>query len=269
MVESIQDSNATMFGLPQWIAALQVISTVVLAAVWFRLRRLRLNASYPVLFGYVTFRVLRSAILLSLPQSSGWYFQVWVVTEIFLWVLDLWVLRELYSKVLAMHPGLRRLSGWVMQGALALGLFVGFLTILPKAQGLPGQSLLFLIVLTVSRCIQLVVATFLITLLAFLNWYPVPLPRNLVRHCFIFTAYFLAGSLGVFVRVFGGAHLHRLVDLFLLAMSIVASANWLRLNMAGEKTPVKLRAQWSQADETEALRKLESLSQQILQIGRK
>ena len=258
-----------MADLQTWTAVGQWLNVSLLVAVAIRLRWSGLQQKYRVFFCYLIFSTCRSAALLAFDINGPTYFWVWLVSEPANWVLNVLLVRELFSLVLGHHPGLGRLSRWLFHGALGLGLLVAGLTLLAKGSGLPGQSFFLLAILLVTRSIGITVVVFVLALVAFLNWYPISLTYNVVRHAIVFAAYFLCISMSYLARVLTGDELIEPVNAALVILSAICTALWLSLNRQGEERQIMLRSKWSHADERVMLGHIDALNSQLLRTSRK
>jgi hypothetical protein len=258
-----------MVALRDWTVAAQWLNIILFAAVAMRLRFLGLHQKYPVFFGYLLFSTARSAALLTLDVTSHMYFWVWLCTEPIYWVMNILVVRELFSLVLDRHAGLGRLSRWLLHGGLGAGVILASVSLLAQGSELPGRSIWLWAVVVVTRCVGITVLVFLLALVAFLNWYPVSLSSNLIRHCILFAAYFLCMSLGYLVRVLTGDNLTESVNLLMVSTSAICASIWLTLSRAGEERRMMLRSAWTRSDERVMLGHLESFNAQLLRAARK
>lgn len=253
----------------KWTELAQWLNVSLFVAVAVRLRWLNLHQTYRVFFWYVSFSACRSAALLAFDFRSATYFWIWLLSEPMNWVLNVLVVRELFSLVLGHHRGIGRLSRWLFYGALIAGLTVSSISLLAEGSELPGQSLWLLAVFLVTRCVALTVVVFLLALVAFLNWYPVNLSHNIVRHAVVFAIYFLCISMGYLVRVLTGNDLIEPINATLVVLSLVCAGIWLTLTREGEERQIMLRSKWSHADERVMLGHLEALNSQLLRTSRK
>jgi hypothetical protein len=224
---------------------------------------------YFVFHWYLGVRFVRSAVLLVLPIKGAWYFYFWILTEPILWLLNVLVVRELFTLVLAPHPAIQRLGRWLVQAAFAVGLIAAALLLQLPAPGQPGFSYVFQYVLSGGRIVTVVLMIFLLFLVAFLNWYPISLSRNLVLHCFVFTLYFLSLNFGYLARPIIGPYPSVALNLALVGLSALFTALWLFMTPAGEKRRMKLRAVWSSGEEQALVSQLEAFNSQLSRLGRK
>jgi hypothetical protein len=253
-----------------WITAAQWLNAFVFGAVALRLHRLRLREKYRVFFWYLSFSTLRSAALLVFDYRSAAYFFAWLFTEPVLWVMNILMIRELFSLVLARHKGIGQLGRWLFHGALLLAISISTVSLLPEGTGgLPGKSTLLMFMFVVTRCVSITVLVFVLALVAFLNWYPVSLSRNVIRHSVTFAAYSLFVALAFFARALTGDALLELTNLCLVVFSALAASFWLTLRQAGEQEKLKLRSHWTSSDETVLLSNLDALNNQLLRVARK
>jgi hypothetical protein len=253
----------------KWTAIAQWLNVSLFVAVAVRLRWLHLHRKYPVFFWYVSVSACRSAALMAFDFRSATYFWIWLLSEPLNWVLNVLLVRELFSLVLRQHRGIGRLSRWLFYCALIAGVTVSGISLLAEGSELPGQSMWLLAVFLVTRCVAITVVVFLLALVAFLNWYPVNLSHNVVRHSVVFAVYFLCITMGYLVRVVTGNDLIAPINVVLVALSAVCAGTWLTLTREGEERQIMLRSKWSHADERVMLGHLDALNSQLLRTSRK
>ena len=251
------------------ITTAQWLHVILFAAIAGRLWQLGFHRKYSVFFSYLVFSTARSCSLLTLDVRSSAYFWIWLPTEPIYWVLNILVVRELFTLVLDKHPGIGRLSRWLFHGGLGAGVALASVSLLMQGSELPGQSIWLSAVVIVTRCVCITVLVFLLGLVLFLNWYPVSLSSNLVRHCVIFAGYFLCLTLGYLIRTLTGNELAESINLVMVGGSMVCASIWLTLSRAGEERRIMLRSVWTGSDERVMLGHLESLNTHLLRAARK
>jgi hypothetical protein len=101
-------------------------------------------------------------------------------------------------------------------------------------------------------------------------WTPVALPRNVVVHTMVYSAYFLATAAGLLVRNVFGYELVAGVNVALLLSHNLCLLLWiLLLNRRGEEAPVVVRRIWRQSDEDLITRQLDAVNSFLLRSARK
>jgi energy-converting hydrogenase Eha subunit A len=125
------------------------------------------------------------------------------------------------------------------------------------------------LIIATERGLDFSLAIFLILMLFALNWYTVPLSRNVVAHSVIYTLFFLAGGMSMILRtLFGLKNLHA-VDTGAMAATCACFLAWFFLLSAkGEETPVTQR--WFAPEQEERiLLHLDALNANLLKVTKK
>lgn len=235
-----------------------------------RLLRLDLHRRYRVFFAYLIFWTVRSAVLLPVNVKSGAYQIIWIVTEPLLWVFYILLVLELYSLILESHKGLYTVGRWVMYFGFGIAVVGSVLSLIPPPHDPVKQSTLLAYVLLIERGVDVSVVLFLLVMLLFLLWYPVPLSRNVIVHSVVYSVFFISNSLGFLLASTLGYHLLRPVNLGTMAVSTICVFIWLKyLSRAGEERLTTLRAAWRPGQERQLVEQLNSINATLLRAVRK
>lgn len=256
-----------MWWLEQSLWLVSIAGTAILAA---RLYKTQLFRVYPWLFVYLSVRFLRSLMLLPFNPTETIYGTLWMATEPVLWLLYVLIVLELCSLILGKFRGIATASQWAVSLALAVSILVSLLT-LSADLSVPIVKYPEIVYFNViRRGLFSSLLLFLLLMIAFLRWYPVPLSRNLVTHTIIFAVYFSSYAAGLLIRNLLGFGVTRLFSTALEAISVACLAAWiLLLSPAGEARPLKLRPKIDPSDEQRILEHLNALNSSLLRTGRK
>jgi hypothetical protein len=125
------------------------------------------------------------------------------------------------------------------------------------------------LVIAGERGLDFTLVISLLLMLALLSMYAVPLSRNVMVHAGIYTAYFLAGSLGMILRTTFGLKNVVELDTALMSVSCGCVLAWLfLLSPQGEET--KVRQPWLGSDqEARILQHLDALNAALLKSAKK
>jgi hypothetical protein len=195
---------------------------------------------------------------------------MYFATQPIAWVLNALVVLEVFQSALAAHPGIATLGRRTVTFALiaAAGLSVGTLLLL---SGIPHSPFEILErYLLVERVIYSSLLAFLLILLAFLAYYPVPLSRNALVHASILSIYFVTRVTLWIIRNLAGPQFTQTANLTLAVVVAAALISWtICLTRAGEAQKVRSSRRSDKAEEERLIAQLERINATLLRSGRK
>jgi len=243
---------------------LWLLTIVVGAFALIRLYHAGLHRTYRFFFVYLGFQTLRSGVLMLFDPRTNAYAWTWVVTEAVIWVLYVLIVLELYSLVFRDYRGIYSLSQWALYAALAISLILSAVSLAATWNQQPEHYPILANIFLIERGVASSLVLFLLLIVAFLTWFPVPLSRNMVVHCVMFCVYFLSTSGSHLYRSLQGEQVQRAVSDVLLGVSLLCVTGWLTLlNRRGEEVPSGLRYQWKPADEQRLIGQLDALNRAL------
>ncbi|MCX6619575.1 MAG: hypothetical protein NTY38_00555 [Acidobacteria bacterium] len=244
-----------------------IAATAILAS---RLYYTKLHRVYPWLFGYLLVRFVRSLILLDLSPKQTAYGAFWLYTEPLLWLLYVLIVLELWSLILSRFPGIASASHWAVTAALGISIVLSLLT-LTADLSIPIVKYPVIVYFNlIRRGLYSSLVLFLLLMIVFLRWYPVPLSRNLITHTIIFGVYFMSYAAGLLVRNLLGFEVTRVFSTVQQAIAMLCMGSWIfLLKKSGEDRKLKLRPAISDSDEQRILKHLDALNASLLHTGRK
>jgi hypothetical protein len=123
-------------------------------------------------------------------------------------------------------------------------------------------------IVAIDQGITAGLAVFLVVLLFLLSRYPIRLPRNVVVHSFLFTAFFLSNSLTMLFRGVFGIKVIVPIDIGLTVIATACSLAWFwLLNPKGEEVTVHVAHPNSKREE-HLLSQLNYLNQTLIKTGK-
>jgi hypothetical protein len=253
------------------IKGLELVIMPLCALTSFKLWRTGLYRRYLALSGFLVLNFLSYLLILfwfSDLRSAG-YLKFYIYTQPLAWITSILVVRELYTLVLERFKGLATLGRWFQYAGLVIALLISGLLLLPKMRsGTLQQSALLGYYYAIERGVDCALLVFLLLLLVWLSRYPVPLSRNLLIHSLVYSTLFLAGSVGLFARVFLGFELSRPVSTFLTGVLAACVLTWLIcLSERGEEVRLSV-PRFGPEEEKRILNQLEALNSTLLRISR-
>lgn len=247
-----------------WLRWLSLAATLVVA---LRLFTLGLHRVYRVFGFYLAFRFCRSAVLAPLAPSSDLYSKIWVLTEPVYWVLHILLVLEIYSLVLAKYRGIYSFGQRLLGAGLAASVTIAALSVVLT----PGESRQTTLLYTydlIGRSVDFSLIVFLLIIVAFLSWFPIPLSRNLMAHSWIYFVFFLLASLSALARTILPFQHFALMNLVVAAGSLACMLAWaMVLSQRGENATVVVRA--GSASEDRLLDQLRTFNAALLRSRRK
>jgi hypothetical protein len=249
---------------------LEIISLLAAAALAFKLLATGLWKRYPIFFLYFVFRIPNTAWPLLIDVNSNTYEQLWMLTEPITWLFHVLVVVELYRLVLERHKGIYTLGRWAMYGALAIAIPLSVISLIPHFTPHTPQTTRYMgYEFATARGIDFALAIFLLLILLFLSRYPIKLSRNVVVHATLYTFFFFAAALTIFLRSLFGLQSNHAINISLLGFSSVCIVAWLVfLSPHGEEVQAHFPV-ISPQRERSALRQLESLNATLLKVSGK
>ncbi len=251
---------AIFSNLAQWIPS---ISLLLCAVVAWRLFRSGLYLKYPYFVAFLCFSVVR-LLVLKLPLSRRLYAEIWMATEALLWIFYVLILLELYTLVLERYKGIQSLGKWIFHGSVGLALFIAALSLYPKL-GTGQQNDFLMLFMIAERGILCALALLTLLMTAFLAWFPVPLPRNVILHSVLFAFYFFSKAAALLVRnLMGHAAAQGGTSFAILAVGWICMVLWAwLLTPDGEDTEARVHHRWNEEEEERLLDQLKLINSSL------
>jgi hypothetical protein len=212
----------------------------------------------------------RSALLYPFAATSLTYLKIWAVTAPLTWLAQVAVVLELYRLVLKHYQGIYSVGRRFFFGAVAIAAITSSLTVMfsASAGALSKHPLLYYFAL-IERGLVTSLGLFLLLLLGFVAWFPVPVSRNLLTHCLIYSFNFLVTNVVVLYWHAGGREAAGIGSAINLAVASVCSACWLFLmTREGEERTISLGLGRDPVRERHLLSQLDSLNDTLLRTAR-
>jgi hypothetical protein len=256
-----------------WILenSLWVLNLLGSALVIWRLYFVGLQKTYRLFFAYMVVALVRSLILFPFNPRSETYFQVWVVTRPLLWLFFILVVSELYSLVLRDYRGIYSVSRWFFYGAATFSALISASTVfVTMAAGSTSRPPLLYYSALIERGIVTSLAIFLLLLLALVAWFAVPLSRNLLTHCCVYSALFLSTNAIMLYWHTGSKNAAYWGSVWRLSSALICYCCWVfLLTRRGEERTASFGLGRSPLEEKRLLGHLEAINATLLGTARK
>jgi hypothetical protein len=246
------------------------LNVLASALVVGRLYSAGLHRIYRFFFVGLVFALLRSATLFPFTTRSLIYYRIWVSTEPILWLSYILVVFELYSLVLKEYRGIYSVGRKFFFAAIAVSTIISALTLFPTMTGALVKRPLLYYYAIAERGLVTSLAIFLLLLLAAITWFPVPLSRNLLMHCSIYTVYFFAVNVIDLYWHMSGLEATYWRNMARYAVALGCYFCWaFFLSPSGEDRTASLHLGRSPLEEKRLLGQLEGLNATLLRTARK
>jgi hypothetical protein len=260
-------------GLEQALVLLSGALVVAVLLRWAAAGLIRPYRYFALFLAFSLVRDLAGIALLSLriAHRTQLYANFWCVTTVLLWILYLLIAYELYSSVLDNYPGISALGRSTVVALFGISIGVVILTLGVDLQTASTRFDYILRYFTVTeRALSSTMVFLLLGISAFLAWFPVPLPRNVVTHCLLLAAYFLSKGFAYLVRNVAGADVTRTVSTGVLLVWMLCLLGWLVfMTRKGQQAIISLRERWDPSEQERLLGQLQAMNALLLRATRK
>ena len=272
--------------MPAADAIVEYLSWLAVAgyvALYVRLRCQGLHRIYRVFAVYLLFRAARSVALATVPLAwygvrDPWYVPfannvygwIWILTEPLVWVLHVLVVLELYSLVLQNYKGIASMGRWALLAGLTLGVVLSSATLPAELSHSAQRYAMLRSYLVVSRGLDASLVIFLLSITAFLAWFPVPLNRNVVLYSVVYALYFITGALAELAVNLRGIPAWNAVNIAVNGVDLLCLGVWIvLLNRAGESETVVVRHAWTPQREEFLVGQLAAINTSLMRSARR
>jgi len=241
-----------------------VIQTVALLGLSFRMARYGLYRSYPSFLGFLLAELLQ-AVVLTFARSEKSYKYGWLATEGVIVCFYALIVLECYAIALRDLPGIANLSRRYIKAGLGVAIVISVLLL--GLERTPNSIIPTFVVFERDVVTSLVI--FVLLILGFLTYYPVPLSRNAIVYSVGYSIYFLCKATALLLvnRTHQGS---QLVSTILIIVSTLCLVFWLfALNRSGEAKTVVVGHRWKPGDEERLLSQLQGINDHLIRSARK
>ena len=151
---------------------------------------------------------------------------------------------------------------------IAVSVAISAMSLIPKIKPeMPQRSTIIGFFFAAERGIDFSLAIFILLIMLFLAFFPVPLSRNVKVHAALYSAYFLSSTLVLLLRSTLGLYLKDQVDLLLMAASCGCIFGWIFL-LSPEGEQVRSGSPPARpGEEARLLGHLDSLNRILLKVS--
>lgn len=201
------------------------------------------------------------------------YRTIWLTFSPLIWGTKLWVVYSVLEAVLGKLPGILRWSRRLLHVVFPTAILIAALTAVSdvsRPESIVHVESAVNLAFVLDRVISTSALVVLVVILAFVLWFPVQLPKNLVNMSFALVLYFaiqnaLLLARPVFAPIFGTAL--SAVDTVLLGVCFLF---WLvTITPADEHAQVRLGHVWEPSQQKRLVEQLESMNAALLRQARR
>lgn len=261
-----------------WTRVLEGLCDILGICLVLRLYALRLHSVYRVFCIFLAFDVLSSlTAIYELSASHGIDYRLtWMAMRPVAWALMLWVVYAFISAVLHSVPGILKFSRKLLNYILPIAIGLAALSFRPEyaASGLstlhdPIDHALG-IAIVLERVIASIALLVFVSILAFVLWFPVQMPRNLALFSVGLVFYFATNVALLLFHSYISHDSSRLVNNGInLALSACYLYWGLLIRKEGETVTVRMGHSWRKDEQKRLIGQLEALNSALLAAGRR
>jgi hypothetical protein len=232
-----------------------------------RFIRLKFAHRYRFFVAYLVLNTSRSVVAWSFSPASSVYRGIWKATEPAIWLLYVLAVLEVCFLIFKDYRGIRSLGRRTVYGGLAVSTFVSSAALMRT--GINPRDSWIQPYLMIERGIDFALVVFLLLILAFLAFVPIPLSRNVIIHCVLYSIFFISNTIGILIVNVIGYRLGRVTSASLMGISVLCLAAWLvLLRREGEAKIMVLRKTWTPSDEEHLLGQMAKINAVLLGAAR-
>lgn len=259
--------------MPNPQAIVQVLSVAEPVAAGLLLLRLwseGLVQRYRYFAFYLVWMLCEGVAMWTANRNRPSYFIVYLVIDSVIWIAQTLIVLELFSLVLKNYPGVAR-SGRRFIVIACCGALVGaFSLAVLSTDTATYQSQAIAQYLLISRVIAFALLVFLLLILGFLFYFPIPLSRNVVVYAIGYCVYFTSRALTRLAGSLMGPELLETLSIVAMGVVVVCLLVFtLLLNRHGERVDVTVGHRWSPEQAHIAVSQLNTLNASLLKASRK
>ena len=251
--------------LPPVEAFLFTLQTAALVALCFRLWHAELHRVYVYFFSYLVLMLLETGVLSVVGYGTVAYGYAWMATEALALGFYTLIVLECYATVLRDLRGIASVARRYIKGTIVVSTLAAL--VLLRLEGTPKSVFGYFYLL--DRVVISSLLVFVILIMVFLVYYPVPLSRNVIVYSAGYAVYLLTKATALFVRNVSHEWQPQ-VSAILLAVSTACLMFWLIfLSREGETKTAVIGHKWHSGDEQRLLSQLKAINASLTRAARK
>jgi hypothetical protein len=251
--------------LPIEQQVLLLLEIAVLITLCWRLWRDQLQRIYPYFTVYLVLELIQTLIPVLVPLQTRAYRDLFVISQSLIVAFYALVVLELYSIILRDLAGIARVARRYVRITLILAVVIAVLPLPLERNTATMTGYLF----AYERTVMLSLVVFLLLIVGFLLYYPVPLGRNVIVYMAGYAAFFLTATTVTLIQNLG-YFWDRLLGGINMGVFVACLILWLLLlNKQGEEKRVVVGHKWNPGDDQRVLAQLAAINASLLRSARK
>jgi hypothetical protein len=260
-----------------WTNVTQGLADVLTVCLVLRLLALRLHNVYRVFCLFLLFDLFSSSVAFYeffAHNARLDYRLTWIAMRVVAWVLTMWMIYTFLSAVLQSVPGILKISRRVMNYVFPIAIALSALSFLPEyvVSGAATMTDPIDHAVGVAIVLERVIATIALlvfaSVLVFVLWFPVQMPRNLAVFTIGLVFYFSAEITLLLVRSYFSHHSFTLVGNGITLALCACYVYWgLLITASGETAPVRMGHSWRKVEQIRLIGRLDALNAALLSAG--
>ena len=251
--------------MPPFLHAYERVLTIAIpagaAGLVLRMWHQGLAVRYRYFLAYLIYLMLAPCVLLFVNKRSDAYFYAFAASEIVAWVLQSLIIFELFTLLFNNYTGVAVAGRDFMKLALALAVLITLLLAVLNHESGPGKYPVIETFFLASRVVTSLILAFVVLMIGFLLWFPLPLSRNTLAYLGGYSVYFLGRGLTQFAGNMFGPDAYLLLSSVSLTITFGCLLFWIiRLTRAGEKAAVTVGRRSDPVEEGRLVRQLEAIN---------
>ena len=239
-----------------------VLQTGAFVSLALRLWWTGLYRSYPCFWSYLLLGLFQSVVMAQISFYSRAYRDAWLFTESVMLCAHFLVVLELCKVILRDLHGITTVARRYLKWTMALAVISSLLLL--KVERVPVTLMSYF--LTCERAIMSSLVIFVLLLMFFLVYYPVPLNQNVIAYSIGYAVYFMTKAVALLVRNLGPVS-NRQLSTILVSISTACLLFWLLvLSRRGETRAIVVGHQWSVEQEEHLLSQLRSVNASLTRV---
>ena len=217
---------------------------------------------------YLVFSLIESSVPLLFARGTDAYGYSFLIFKGVGWLFQVLITLELFTLILGRYPGIASLGARLVKTSSAIALIAALLsvTVANATHQYPLLDRFYL----VSRVVYLSIFLFVVLMVSFLIWFPVPLSRNAVRYVTGYAVYLGAKVAAFFTINLFGTVLTGAVSNFLLSIDVACLIYWAAtFRHFGEEIALTIGHSWNPHEEARLIGQLESINASLLRTSRR
>ena len=251
--------------LPPLEQFLLIFQSVALVGLCFRMWRAGLHRVYVYFFSYLVLAFLQSVPLPALTYGTVFYGYAWIATEGAIACFYALIVLECYASVFRDLGGIASISRRYIKITLGISILVALLLLgierTPKT--------VFQYFYTLDRAVVSSLLVFVLLMMVFLVYYPIPLSRNVIVYSVGYAVYFLTKATALFVRNVNNQWQPQISALLIAASTVCLMFWFIGLNRRGETKTVVIGHKWRPDDEARLISQLKTINASLSRAARK